>query len=108
MVGVAVAEHDAVDAAQPRGGGRDRARHALLARVEDDDPVVLLDQVHVHDARQAAAQQPHARGDRLEPRDLHRAPAPTPISSAVRSGASQIGVWPASGIVTTVALATGP
>ena len=26
--------------------------------------------------RQAAAQQPHARGDRLQPRDLHRAPAP--------------------------------
>ena len=108
MVGVAVAEHDLADPAEARPGGGDRLRHALLPRVEDDDLAVVLDQVDVHDAGQAAAQQPHARRDRLQPRDLHRAPAPVAISSAVRSGASQTGVCPASGIVTTVALATGP
>ena len=66
VVDVRVPEHDAVDPAEPARGGDDRAAHPAHAGVEDRDPAARVgDQVGVHPPRDAAADAPHAVGDRL-------------------------------------------
>ncbi len=64
MVGVAVAEHDAADAAELRAGARHRARHRAGAGVEQGHAAVLLEQVDVA-AGGLALHDPHALGDEL-------------------------------------------
>jgi hypothetical protein len=67
VIVVGVAEHDAADAAERRRGRLDRARHALLAGVEDGHPAArgLLDEKDVHRPGRPAADEPDAVGDAL-------------------------------------------
>ena len=68
VVGVAVAEHDPRDPAELRGGARDRAGHRCTPASNSSTPPPGSDQVHVHGlARQPAADDPDAVGDRLGP-----------------------------------------
>jgi hypothetical protein len=62
MVGVRVADHDALDRASLVRGALDRRRHLDAARLEDGDPVAVADQINVR--------QPLGAPRRTEPKDL--------------------------------------
>ena len=65
VIGVAVAEHDPLQAAELGRRGRGALRHRLGPGVELGHPAVVLDEVDVHPATQIPGVAPHAFGDPL-------------------------------------------
>src|SRR5437763_3154253 len=84
MVGVGVAQYDARDRAERRGGRRDRRAHLLRAGVEHGHAVRSLEQVGVDEARgRAARDPPHAVCDPLRVRGDPAAQAGARVHEAV-------------------------
>ena len=67
MVGVGVAEHDLLEAAELGRRRLRRLAHPLGSGVELDDAVAVLEEVDVHRPAEVPAQQPDPVGDLLQP-----------------------------------------